>query len=38
LGKRKERLRVGGKKFSGSMYEGLLVTTAVQVDLAQGQY
>jgi hypothetical protein len=38
LGKRKERLRVGGKEFPGSMHEGLLVITAVQVNPAQGQY
>jgi hypothetical protein len=38
LGKRKERLRVGGKEFPGSMHEGLLVISAVQVDPAQRQY
>jgi hypothetical protein len=32
LGKGKERLRIGGKEFPGSMHEGLSVTTAVQVD------
>jgi hypothetical protein len=39
LGKGKERLRVGRKRvFPGSTHEGLLVTTAVQVNPAQGQY
>jgi hypothetical protein len=38
LRKGKERLRIEGKEFPGSMHEGLLVTTAVQVDPAQGQY
>jgi hypothetical protein len=28
----------GKREFPGSMHEGLLVNTAVQVDLAQGQY
>jgi hypothetical protein len=38
LGKGKERLRIGGKEFPGLTHKGLLVTTVVQVDLAQGQY
>jgi hypothetical protein len=38
LGKVKERLRIGGKEFLGSTHEGLLVTNAVQVVPAQGQY
>jgi hypothetical protein len=38
LGKRKERLKVGGKEFPDSTHEGLLAITAVQVDPAQGQY
>jgi hypothetical protein len=39
LGKGKERLKIRGKReFPGSMDEGLLVTTAVQVDPDQRQY
>jgi hypothetical protein len=39
LGKGKERPRIGGKReFPGSIHEGLLVTTAVRVNPAQGQY
>jgi hypothetical protein len=38
LEKGKERLRIGGKEFLGSTHEGLLVTTAVQVDPARRQY
>jgi Cu/Ag efflux pump CusA len=34
LGKRKERLSIVGKEFTGTMHEGLLVTTAVQVSTA----
>jgi hypothetical protein len=37
LGKRKEKLRTGGKEeFPGSMHEGLLVITVVHVIPARG--
>jgi hypothetical protein len=32
LGKREEKLRIGGKRVLGSMHKELLVITAVQVD------
>jgi hypothetical protein len=32
LKKRKEKLRMGEREFPGSMHEGLLVITAIQVD------
>jgi hypothetical protein len=38
LGIRKERLRVGGKEFPGSMHKGLLIIPAVQFDPAQREY
>jgi hypothetical protein len=36
LGKKKEMLRIGEREFPGSMREGLLVITAVQVDPVTG--
>jgi hypothetical protein len=36
LGKKKEKLRIGGKRVPRLNHEGLLVITAVQVDPARG--
>jgi hypothetical protein len=38
LGKKGEAEDWGKREFPGSTHEGLLVTTAVQVNPAQGQY